>query len=186
MAKQAERGGSRQLPRPPIASRSACIIALLALVVCFGSLRVPAAAHTSLVSTTPEAGSTVQSLPDQVSATFAEDIDTGYLVVNAPNGEQATTGDPLINGDTIRIATTDLNISGTYALSYRVVSSDGHPIDGTIAFTVQTGREADINRASDSSDKPFVDQYFSMIVWGGLGTLVLLGILLWPLRRRLD
>ena len=97
----------------------------------------PASAHASLVSSDPRDGATLDRLPTRVSFTFSEDVVTpAYVVVRAADGSDVTSGRPVVDGATV---TQDLDgsaASGEVTMAYRVVSVDGHPVTGELAFTV--------------------------------------------------
>jgi methionine-rich copper-binding protein CopC len=113
-------------------------VAILLMLVMSG----PAEAHGALVSSNPEDGSSIDVLPDEVSFTFDEDVATpAFVAVTAPDGTNVTKGDPIVNGDTVTQAVRPLGGKGTYTMSYRVVSADGHPVSATLTFDVTSGAE---------------------------------------------
>lgn len=105
-----------------------------------GATLAPAAAHASLSASDPAADSRIQELPEVVTLTFNQDMrGPAYVLVTGPDGEQAD-GDPVVEGAEVTQAV-DPGPAGDYTLSYRVVSDDGHPVTGTIAFTVTDGAD---------------------------------------------
>ena len=46
------------------------------------------------------------------------------------------TGDPVVVGAKSTVQVTDTLPNGTYTVAYRVVSADGHPVQGSYPFTV--------------------------------------------------
>ncbi|WP_162605330.1 copper resistance CopC family protein [Jiangella ureilytica] len=97
----------------------------------------PALAHDQLVGSTPEDGGTVSTPLTSVELVFSAAIPGEFVqvaVTDAAGGSFAD-GAPQTVGDTVSQAVTQLP-DGEYTIAYRVVSSDGHPIDGTVAFTV--------------------------------------------------
>lgn len=128
---------------------AARLFPLLALAA-FGTLllaaltTLPASAHSTLLSATPEDGAELEEVPDAVVLTFNEDItDLGTdIVVTGPDGEDATDGETQIEGPEVsRALAADLT-AGEYTISWRAVSADGHPIDGESTFTVLEGAGA--------------------------------------------
>lgn len=111
------------------------IVAVIALLVAF-SLIVPALAHSQLVDSDPADGATLD-MADAVTLTFNEDITAEFVVieVTGPGGDDVVDGAPAVDGPEVTqpIAPTS---NGEYALTYRVVSQDGHPISGMIGFTL--------------------------------------------------
>jgi copper transport protein len=99
----------------------------------------PASAHAALVATTPERGSVIGSSPAQVTLTFNEPVGIipGKTQVIAPNGKRINDGDPVVSGGrlTIGVRVADRPL-GTYLVSYRIISADGHPLSGGFTFSV--------------------------------------------------
>ena len=101
-------------------------------------------AHSYMVASNPKNGSTVTTLPATVALTFNENL----LVVKGkkPNAISIThrTGVPIRQGVvsvtknvlTVPIASSQ-KIHGRITVSYRVVSADGHPVNGNFSFTVK-------------------------------------------------
>jgi len=100
---------------------------------------LPAAAHDELVSTDPAAGATLEALPSQITFTYSADIltDPGATVIEVSDASGASLADgaPTVSGTEVTQALAGA-ASGTVTVKWRVVSSDGHPIDGDFAFTV--------------------------------------------------
>lgn len=114
---------------------------------------IPASAHSTLLSATPEDGAELDEAPEAVVLTFNEDItDLGTdIVVTGPDGADATDGDTEIDGPEVsRPLAADLP-AGEYTVTWRAVSADGHPIDGESTFTVQEGAAAG-GAASEPAD----------------------------------
>ncbi|MEY4503280.1 MAG: hypothetical protein RLZZ576_534 [Actinomycetota bacterium] len=109
-------------------------------------------AHSDLQSTSPLAGETVEAGRIDVTLKFNEEILSGQgsgavISVTGPlEGESVEHSDGCV--DAIRgslvIEGVSLDEPGTYEVNWRVVSADGHPIEGVYAFTVEntTGYEA--------------------------------------------
>ncbi len=99
----------------------------------------PASAHAALASSTPSDGQRLAALPDVAVLTFNEDISPpSYVVVTAPDGSRADRGEPTVAGPEVRVRL-GTGQDGTYALAFRVVSADGHPVTGRLTFVVGDG-----------------------------------------------
>ncbi|WP_225310169.1 copper resistance protein CopC [Microbacterium testaceum] len=100
---------------------------------------LPAAAHDELVSTDPAADAMLDALPPQLTLTYSADIltDAGASVIEVTDstGASLTEGAPTVSGTEVTQALAG-SASGTVLVRWRVVSSDGHPIDGEFAFSV--------------------------------------------------
>lgn len=116
---------------------AAVAVALVALVV--GAS--PAAAHAELVSTDPTTGAVLESSPEEIVLRFTEPVEVqpGGLRVFDAAGDRVDDGGVESDGDLVRLPV-DL-AAGGYVGTFRVVSTDGHPIGGGIAFRV--GAEAE-------------------------------------------
>lgn len=111
-------------------------LALVAAAALVGLSCSPAAAHDSLVSTSPADGATVSATPDQIVLTFNEPaVAVGTeIVVAGPDG-QVQQGRPRLVENTVRQAVMPGAPAGRYTVTWRVTSDDGHPVSGTFAFT---------------------------------------------------
>lgn len=119
---------------------SVWVAVLSLLLAVFSSLAtaLAASAHAALTSMTPAAGSTVTVPPSAVVLTFSEPISSSFVAVTVTDGAAASVvaGRPAVNGSTVTQPLRQLG-SGTYSVSFRVVSADGHPVSDTAAFTVR-------------------------------------------------
>lgn len=169
------------------AVRCAVVVGLvLAVVLVTGRA---AHAHASLVATNPSDGATVADEPSQVSLEFNQNVGTpAYVTVKAPDGSRVDAGDPDVVDDTVTQHLEHAGLSGRYTVSYRVVSADGHPVEGTLTYTVESGREGATPAPSQSGDdsQTFVQQHSTHLLWGLGGVVVAAVLLLWPRRRRHD
>ncbi|MCT9620207.1 copper resistance CopC family protein [Curtobacterium sp. C2H10] len=99
----------------------------------------PASAHDVLASTAPAADATVGGDLDQVALTFSEPplagLESGIVVsVTGPDGAEVGARSVDVDGSTLRTAA-DLTAAGSYTVTWRSVSVDGHPISGSYRFT---------------------------------------------------
>ncbi len=98
----------------------------------------PAAAHASLVSVDPPDGARIDESPDTVTLTFSESVsaDLGGVRVLASDGTRVEDGVASVAGNVVEIDLQPDLPDGTYVISYRVVSADGHPVRGGSVFGV--------------------------------------------------
>jgi methionine-rich copper-binding protein CopC len=116
-------------------------LALVLLAVGFALAGAPAAsAHDVLESTSPADRTTVDRLPQSVTLTFSDDpIALGtQVLVKGPGGNVAQ-GNPTIEGRVVHQQLSPQAPAGDYVVTYRVTSSDGHPISGTFSFHATVG-----------------------------------------------
>ena len=101
----------------------------------------PAYAHTKLVSASPAAGSTAENWPTQIILEFDEELQNlgpekaNFLVVNNSVGDQVSETDGIIDGNKLLVTLSPNEIKGPVLVYYRVVSTDGHPVEGEYKFT---------------------------------------------------
>jgi copper transport protein len=120
-------------------AHSATLAVLFALL--FAS---PAAAHAELVNITPANGAQLTSPPTEVRMTFTESVnlvEDGIRLVNHV-GATVATPDPTVRGRTIIWPMPAKLPEGPYVVTWRVVSSDGHPVSGAFSFGVGTAAVA--------------------------------------------
>jgi copper transport protein len=116
--------------------------ALIAAVATAGLALAPAPAdaHAELISTEPASGEQLDVAPEQVVLRFSESVDAAddAVEVLTAGGDRIDVGDPGHpngEGSTIAVDLPDLD-DGTYVVSWRVLSSDSHPVSGAFTFGV--------------------------------------------------
>lgn len=111
----------------------------------------PASAHDQLVASDPAADSAVDTLPAEMTLVYSgELIDAGdgnAVEVIAPSGDDVA-GDISLDGTDVTVPL-EGGEAGDYTVTWRVVSSDGHPVDGTFGFSVENGAPQDDQEAQD-------------------------------------
>ena len=152
--------GMRLQPRPGRHAAWALLVGLLM----GGALTVlgagAAQAHATLVSISPATGATLTSPPKAVVLTFSGPLEASLttVVVTDGNGRQVSVGSPTIAGGVVtERLRTDL-VSGPYAVAFRIISTDGHPVADVSAFTLELPGGGGSGAASaPSSDPPTSD-----------------------------
>ena len=135
---------------------SAVVIGLLTLLLTIQ----PAYAHTKLVSASPSAGSTVENWPTEITLEFDEELQNlgpekaNFLVVNNSVGDQVSETDEIIDGNKLTVTLAPNEIKGPVLVYYRVVSTDGHPVEGEYKFTYGVG-ETTAEGVTESEGKKF-------------------------------
>ncbi|WP_190394207.1 copper resistance CopC family protein [Nocardiopsis quinghaiensis] len=127
-------GPSRVLPRV-----AAALLAPLAAALVLAPS--PALAHDALTGSSPEDGQTLDSVPEEVVLTFSnapmEGGSGSAVVVTGPDEETTyEEGEPAFDGTDVSVGLSTLDQAGEYTIGFRVVSSDGHPIQDTLTFSV--------------------------------------------------
>jgi methionine-rich copper-binding protein CopC len=113
----------------------AVLAALLTLALGFAGASV-ASAHTALVSSTPENGAALSAAPEEIVFTFSEPLlpDFVRFLRISDTGEAEDLGVTEVDGATARLFWPPGLPGGEWTVEYRVVSQDGHPVIGSIAF----------------------------------------------------
>jgi copper transport protein len=127
----------RQFMRGLAGAVTAALLGALALL----GLATPASAHAALVTTSPRADSVLAAAPAQVVLTFSDPIEakTATMQVLEPGGAPLAVPAPAhVGGDkrTLAVALPQALGPGTRTVLYRVVSTDGHPVQGSLRFSV--------------------------------------------------
>jgi methionine-rich copper-binding protein CopC len=122
------------------AARAAAAAALGSALLLSGA--PAAAAHDELTATSPADGATVAA-PTQVSLTFSEAVLRvgDRVVVTGPDGD-ATDGALAVDGAVLTQPLRAGLPAGTYTVTWRAASDDGHPVSGRFTFTVRAGGAA--------------------------------------------
>lgn len=95
-----------------------------------------AEAHASLLSSDPVDGAMLSGAPASVSLTFNEPVDPIILKLIRPSGVATVLAAPEA-GKTLTAPLPKDLADGTHAISWRVISADGHPVGGTFVFSVR-------------------------------------------------
>jgi copper transport protein len=112
------------------------LIAGLATLVSVFCLASGAFAHAALVSAEPADGSLFESTPKSVRLRFNESVTPAVIRLIDAVGK--TRDDVGIGsaGEDIVVTLPDHLPQGTQILSYRVISQDGHPVGGSLLFSI--------------------------------------------------
>jgi methionine-rich copper-binding protein CopC len=146
---------------------------------------VPASAHDQLISTNPADGSTLASLPAQVTLTFGEvvlDTDGGTQVkVTDSSGKSLNAGATAVKDNVVTQGVTG-QASGPVTVLWRVISEDGHPVSGEFTFTVQ-GKGATIAPVPTATPSPTATaastgESSSPILWVIGGIVVVVAVII--------
>lgn len=124
------------------AALAALFAALLAALLAIGA---PAQAHDTLLESDPADGATLETSPEAITLTYSADIlEVSPLVrITDENGEQLAEITPSVDGPVATATLEEPLPAGTSTVQWRVVSSDGHPIEGTFEVTVEQDAAAE-------------------------------------------
>lgn len=124
------------------AALAALFAALLAALLALGA---PAQAHDTLLESDPADGATLETSPEAITLTFSADIlEVSPLVrITDESGEQLAEITPSVDGPVATATLEEPLPAGTSTVQWRVVSNDGHPIEGTFGVTVEQDAAAE-------------------------------------------
>jgi hypothetical protein len=110
-------------------------LAVVLTVLVSGS---PAWAHTQLLSADPATDATLATAPTTVTLVFSERLNPDFttIVVSDAAKQRIPASAPAIERSTGTLTLGRQLGNGTYTVAYRVVSNDGHTVQGSYAFTV--------------------------------------------------
>ncbi|MBE7699836.1 copper resistance protein CopC [Oerskovia sp. Sa1BUA8] len=119
-------------------------LATLAATLLLGVVgAVPAQAHDRILSSDPADGAQLDAAPAALTMTFSTEplAVEPQVVVTDTAGTVVAQGAPTIEGTSATFPWPAELTGDTYTVAWRVVSSDGHPIEGTFSFAVAAAPE---------------------------------------------
>jgi copper transport protein len=183
--------------RRRLLARYAAVPVLAGLLVVAAA--APASAHAILDETTPTAGQVVDSSPKAITLRFNESVEValGAIRVYNSKGNRLDVGSASHPGgqqSQVRVSVPKLD-KDSYVVTWRVISSDAHPVTG--AFTFQVGRGAAAGNLQSLSDRLLANQggdstvgfFYAVARFGVFASLALLIgaavflVLVWPEGR---
>lgn len=183
----------RWVVHPTMASRLA--VAVLASAAMLAITPARAHAHAALVSTEPAADERLEAAPERVVLRFTEPVqveDDGVVVYgrSAETIEASPPEHPDGEGSAVAVNLPVIE-QGAYLVSWRVLSSDGHPVSGAFTFLVgDAATEADAAALMDElaggdGDRPLGVVYGVARFAAFAGMVLLVGgaaflLALWP------
>jgi methionine-rich copper-binding protein CopC len=157
--------------------------------------------HTELKSSSPAKDEVVVLLPRTVSITFSEDLlilgeeQVNTLAVRDSYNEDMSLEEIRVDGNTIS-ALVNLSspvLAGEYRIIYRVVSDDGHPVEGEIPFIYDPEGEVAVDEDAglplDKGSKSSVDTgeltgMNSRFIWVSVAIILVIGALFLIRKRK--
>lgn len=143
----------------------AAVVALAMLLTAVGGTAVSilgassAGAHDHLVSSDPADGDELDAPVGTVTLTYSAEIiaDGTQVRVATPEGE--VDADVTVDGEQVTATFDAPDAGGEYRVQWRVVSSDGHPIEGDVTYEVaaqpspeDTGELEELGTAPEPSE----------------------------------
>ena len=130
------------MTRRRLVARLAAGAALATLVLVVAA--APAGAHAQLIQTSPVGGEVLDTAPTEITVTFSEKVSTNAdsLRLYDGSGARVALGAPTSSSGTVAAPVRASIDDGAYIVTWRVVSADGHPIQGSFTFQVGTASNA--------------------------------------------
>ena len=114
----------------------ACVAAFFTALLIVVALASQARAHASLVKATPADGAVVPLAPAALTLTFNEPVAPLVIRLIGPDGEPMAPSAVVAQDATVTITPPQSLQRGTHVLSWRVISADGHPVGGSLMFSI--------------------------------------------------
>ena len=136
---------------PIIAGKGEPVIVLkriYLLLLLLALLAVPRTvfAHASLQEAAPAPDSILDAAPPQIQLTFGERLEKQLYFIRVYNnrGNSVTSREAEMSADQRQLTLRLPKLSdGSYTVSYKVISADGHPVSGSYVITVGKGSNAE-------------------------------------------
>ncbi len=158
-------------------------VALISLAVLPLLPAAPAHAHASELDSSPAADAVVAEAPTEVVITFDSPLLTAgaAIVVRGAADTDITTGPPVVDGPTLSVPVDSAAPDGGYSVAYRVVSEDGHTVEGEFAYSVgavAAGSDGESAAASADADgtESHTEPWVPIAIIAGVGLVVLAGV----------
>lgn len=153
--------------------RRVAAVLLLTLLGVFG-LTTPAFAHNQLTSSNPTDKASLDAGPGTVVLTFDQPVQAGEglntVAVTSENGDHWEGGVAEVASNVVTTPLRELGPAGVYTIAYRVISADGHPVDGTLTFTLTAASNG--TPAAPPEDSAAADDSGSVPIWVWIGGAV--------------
>jgi copper transport protein len=111
------------------------LVAGLAILLSILGFATGAFGHASLISSEPSDGSMLSQAPKTVRLRFNEPVTPASIKLIDGTGRARDDVSVSAHDSVVEISLPD-NLHGTQLVSYRVVSADGHPVGGSLVFSL--------------------------------------------------
>jgi copper transport protein len=146
------------------------------LVLLLLTLPAVAGAHATLEGTEPSNDQVVKQAPAAIKFTFSENVDIAFggIKVFGPDGKLADTGKVSSHDGKVSLPISARS-KGTYAVSWRAISADGHPVRGAFTYHVKTKSGGAAQKHALAASSSSRGQAIAFGVARGVALLGLLG-----------
>lgn len=141
----------------PATARRAPLLALATALLLALMMALPgtARAHDTLISSDPEDGAALETSPEAITLTYSADVleVSPLVLITDESGSRLAEITPTVEGPTVTATLPEPLPAGTHSVQWRVVSSDGHPIEGEFTVTVEQDAAEPV-APGDAGDAP--------------------------------
>ncbi len=161
---------------------------LVLAIASFFACPIAAFAHGEMVQATPAVDSNVLTAPTEVSIEFNGKLQIiGNTKVNSievtdNQGQVISSPTSVVEGNKISTKLQLTDITGLVSVHYRIVSEDGHPVEGDYSFTVGETPVAISAQSEESVGEEVAESGGNLLV-NGIGILTLVSIAFLVVRR---
>ncbi|KON90007.1 hypothetical protein AF332_26450 [Sporosarcina globispora] len=132
---------------------------LLSFICFFIILPSMTSAHTGLESSAPESGQVVTEDLNEITLTFAGEIESLSTMTLVREGQEILLSNVEPNGKQMSGTLESPLENGSYVINWSIVGEDGHQITGEIPFTVKSEENTDQDsqiEESQTSDEEII------------------------------
>lgn len=148
----------------------------------------PAHSHSALVTSSPNADSTIMEMPRSITLEFNEELlvigenSGNQLALVDPSGEQVLLEDIGVDRENLSAVIADSEFAdGVYSVIFRAVSADGHVIKSEYKFTLQSDPARTVVSSSPDLEPSKINLWLGVVS----GAFLLLAIITtwWRLKN---
>ena len=160
---------------------------LVLAIASFFAFPVAAFAHGEMVQATPAVDSNVLTAPTEVSIEFDGKLqiigntNVNSIEVTDNQGQVISSPTSVVEGNKISTKLQLTDFTGLVSVHYRIVSEDGHPVEGDYSFTV--GEMPVANGTVVETYEEEVLESGAKLLVNGIGILTLVSIAFLVVRR---
>jgi copper resistance protein C len=133
----------------------------LLLMLCLFTFMVPTftSAHTGLESSNPSEGEVVKEELKEITLQYKTEIENlSTMKIVKDDGQEVKLDSVIIQEKTMSGILSQSLENGSYTVDWKIIGTDGHPIEGQIPFSVQGEQKEEVNppahkETDENSDK---------------------------------
>ncbi|MFS0728419.1 copper resistance protein CopC [Paenibacillus sp. 1P07SE] len=136
-----------------------CMVMVMTCSLALTLFSQVAMAHTGLESSTPEDGDVITDRLSEISMIFNTEVEplSNFKLIRS-DGNEVEIGQILVNNNRMSGTVENPLQAGDYAVEWKIVGRDGHPIEGSYRFTVRTTEEPATPAEPEEDPLPSVEE----------------------------